>query len=102
MTNEEKLKEEILKQYRSIRSFALDAGIPQSTLSTILIRGIGNTSVNTMIQICQHLGIDIQMFMPAYLKEDYLELYDALDTVDKAEVRGIMKQMLKNEKYKKE
>ena len=40
MTKAEILKKEILKQYRSVRQFALQMNIPYSTLVTALERGI--------------------------------------------------------------
>ena len=40
MTKAEILKREILRQYRSIRQFALELNIPYSTLVTAVERGI--------------------------------------------------------------
>ncbi len=40
MTKAEVLKKEILRQYRSVRQFAMEMGIPYSTLVTALERGI--------------------------------------------------------------
>lgn len=59
MTTEEKLKEYILSRYQSVRDFALHANLSNSTLDSILRRGIGNSSVNNIIKICKTLGISV-------------------------------------------
>lgn len=57
MTIEEKLKDLILTKYRSIREFTQTIDMPYSTFSTIISRGIENSSVNNVIRICKELGI---------------------------------------------
>ncbi len=44
----------------SVRSFALKCGIPESTLYTILKKGVGRASVDNIITICKNLGIKIE------------------------------------------
>ncbi len=58
MNRELKLRNLILDQYTSLRSFAKDADIPYSTLTTLLSRDIGGASFDTVIQICNKLNID--------------------------------------------
>lgn len=58
MTREFKLRNIILNKYESLRQFAISAEIPYSSLMTILSRGIGGGSFDTMIQICNKLDID--------------------------------------------
>ena len=57
MTTEEKLKSFILTQYRSLREFTQEIGMPYSTMTTLLKRGVDNSSVTNVIKICQALGI---------------------------------------------
>lgn len=57
MSIEEKLKNLILSRYKSIREFTQIADIPYSTFSTIINRGIDNSSVTNVIKICKTLGI---------------------------------------------
>lgn len=57
MTVEEKLKDLILTKYRSIREFTQIIDMPYSTFSTIISRGIENSSVTNVIKICKSLGI---------------------------------------------
>jgi len=56
---EEKLKAKILQNYRSIRVFSQIIGVPNSTIATILTKGILNASVTTMIHVCRELNIDL-------------------------------------------
>lgn len=52
------LKKEILKQYRSVRQFAMEMGIPYSTLVTALERGIDGMAYGTVIKICDKLSLN--------------------------------------------
>ncbi|MDL2257956.1 helix-turn-helix domain-containing protein [Eubacteriales bacterium OttesenSCG-928-K08] len=44
---------------KTIKQIALDAGIPVSTLSTILKRGIGGASLDIVLKICTALELDV-------------------------------------------
>lgn len=58
MTRELKLRNAILDQYTSLRQFAKEADIPYSSLMTLLSRGIGGASFDTVMRICMALEID--------------------------------------------
>ena len=60
MNVEERLKELILANYKSIRAFTVAAGIPYSTVDNIFKRGIGGTAVTTVVRICDLLGITVE------------------------------------------
>ena len=60
MNVEERLKEFILANYKSIRAFTVAAGIPYSTVDNIFTRGIGGTAVTTVVRICDLLGITVE------------------------------------------
>ena len=51
------IKTEIKKQYKSVHQFSKQSGIPYSTLSNALSKGIGGTSYDTVIKICNLLNI---------------------------------------------
>ena len=51
------IKTEIKKQYKSVRQFSEKSGIPYSTLSNALSKGIGGTSYETVIKICNLLNL---------------------------------------------
>ncbi len=52
------LKKEILKQYRSVRQFAIEMNIPYSTLVTALERGVEGMAYGTVIRICEKLKLN--------------------------------------------
>ncbi len=58
MTREQNLRNLILDHSTSLRQFAMEADIPYSTLMTLLTRGIGGASFDTVVQICKALEID--------------------------------------------
>lgn len=57
MTKEEKLKAYILKKYHSLREFTLEVDMPYSTVTSVLKRGIDNSSIANVVKICRALGI---------------------------------------------
>lgn len=54
---EEELKNLILSKYKSIREFTNAIDMPYSTADSILKRGIKKSSVDSVIKICEKLGI---------------------------------------------
>lgn len=57
MSIEDKLKDLILSKYGSMVEFAKQIGMANSTLATIMSRGVHKSSVTNIIKICQALGI---------------------------------------------
>lgn len=59
MTAEEKIKELILMQYKSLRDFINNSGIdmPYTTLDGILKRGVSNASISNVLKLCKALNI---------------------------------------------
>ena len=57
MTIEERLKNLIMRRYKSMREFSIIHDIPYTTLKSILLRGVGNSSVSNVLKICKALGI---------------------------------------------
>ena len=57
MTIEDRLKALIIEKYGSIRGFSLATGLANSTVMSILNRGIHNAIISNVIVICQALGI---------------------------------------------
>ena len=58
MNKAEVLKVEILRQYKSVRQFALEMKIPYSTLVTALDRGSGGMAYGTVIMMCDKLNLN--------------------------------------------
>ena len=81
------IKNEIKAQYKSVRKFSEESGIPYSTLSNALSKGVGGTSYDTVVKICQLLDIkqsydeDIVLF-----NDKFHDIYSKLTMLDE---RGI-------------
>lgn len=57
MTIEEKLKQFIELKYKNLREFSMQCNIPYTTVYTILIRGIKNSSLTSILKVCAALRI---------------------------------------------
>ena len=57
MTIEEQLKDLILNRYGSVVRFAEEVELSNSTVSSILYRGIHKASIDNVLKICKTLGI---------------------------------------------
>ena len=51
------IRDEIKRQYKSVKKFSEISGIPYSTLSNALSKGVGGTSYDTVIKICKLLNL---------------------------------------------
>ena len=109
MTKAEILKKEILKQYKSVRQFAMDMGIPYSTLVTALDRGIDGMAYGTVIRICGKLGLNPVDFsslekdasLGALLLENrVMQYYLKLNQNGRDKVMGILEDYTKVPDYK--
>jgi lambda repressor-like predicted transcriptional regulator len=61
MTKSEVIKKLIELKGTSIRSIALEAGIPYTTLRSMLARGIGGAAIDNVIKVCEALGISLDL-----------------------------------------
>ena len=89
------VKTEISRQYKSVRQFAFAVNIPLSTINSALHNGIGGSSFDTVVQICQTLGIKaISSDASFYLTEDtqqLLDQYTQLDDYGRHTIASVMK-----------
>lgn len=60
-SREQFLRNHILDRYTSLRQFAIRADIPYSSILTLLTRGIGGASFDTVMRICHALDMDPDM-----------------------------------------
>ena len=65
----DKIREEIKKQYGSIRKFCDIANIPSTTLTSALSNDIGGMGFDKVAKICEILNLDILTFEKK--KNDY-------------------------------
>mgnify|MGYP002627365948 FL=1 len=109
MAKAEILKKEILKQYRSVRQFALEMNIPYSTLVTALERGVDGMGYGTVIRICDKLNLNPVDFssldQDVNLSEHLLENrvmadYVKLNQEGRDRVLEIMEDMVQLDKYR--
>ena len=102
------LKKEILSQYKSIRQFALEMGIPYSTLVTALERGIEGMAYGTVIRICDKLNLNPVTFKPLedstvseqLLENQVMSYYVKLNQEGKDKILGLMDDLSSLKKYK--
>ena len=108
MTKAEILKREILRQYRSVRQFAMEMNIPYSTLVTALERGIEGMAYGTVIKMCDKLSlnpVDFSLERDASLGARLLENrvmqnYVKLNQEGRDKILELMEDFGQIEKYK--
>ena len=109
MTKAEILKKEILRQYRSVRQFALEMGIPYSTLVTALERGIDGMAYGTVIRMCDKLSLNPVDFsslerdtsLGAQLLENrVMQYYIRLNKKGRKKILEMMEDYVQLEKYR--
>ena len=85
------IKDEIKAQYRSVYKFAEASGIPYTTLSNALSKGIGGTAYDTVVKICAMLNIrqayddDIVL-----LNQQFHDIYTMLTQLDEKGVHTVV------------
>ena len=90
MTIEDELKNYILSRYKSLREFSEFADLPNSTVNTILSRGVFNAKVGNIIQICKALNISADSLADGRIepKLDYCKpMLDVKDIVDDTKLK---------------
>ena len=109
MKKAEILKKAILSQYRSVRQFATELGIPYSTLVTALERGIEGMGYGTVIKMCQQLKLNPIDFTPLdadaalgamILENHVMQKYLKLNQSGRDKVMEMMEDLAQIDKYK--
>lgn len=109
MSKTETLKAEILRQYKSVRQFAMAVAIPYSTIVTALDRGIDGMSYGSVIRICTKLGLNPIDFTRLEKGDDLSEkivenrvmkLYNGLNRSGRRKALDYMSDLSENEKYR--
>ena len=84
------IRDEIKRQYRSLKQFSDASGIPYSTLSNALTRGVGSMSYDSVVKICNLLGLkqaydtDLTIF-----NEQFNEICTLLEDLDEQGVHTV-------------
>lgn len=85
------VKNEIKAQYKSLAKFSEASGIPYTTLSNALSKGIGHTAYDTVVKICAMLHIrqayddDIVLF-----NQQFHDIYTMLTQLDEKGVHTVV------------
>ena len=108
MTKAAILKTEILKQYKSVRQFAIEMEIPYSTLVTALDRGIEGMAYGTGIRMCDKLNLNPVDFSPLnqksllggkIMENRVMQYYVKLNKVGRKKVLDLMEDYVQLDKY---
>ena len=84
------IKSEIKRQYKSLRQFSEQSGIPYSTLSNALTKGIGGTSYDTVVKICDLLNLkQIYDTEVSLFNEQFHEIGTMLTALDEQGVHTV-------------
>ena len=111
MTKAEILKQEILKQYKSVRQFAIDMEIPYSTLVTALDRGIEGMAYGTVIRMCDKLSLNPVDFSTLekgevlgekILENRVMQYYIRLNKKGRKRILEMMEYYVQLEKYREQ
>ena len=109
MTKAEILKQEILRQDKSVRQFALDMEIPYSTLVTALDRGIEGMAYGTVIRMCDKLSLNPVDFSSLekgeilgerILENRVMQYYVQLNKKGRKKILELMEDYVQLEKYR--
>ena len=88
------VRDEISRQYRSVRQFAFAVDIPLSTINSALHNGVGGSSFDTVMRICKILSIKAMSDDAAlYLTDDterLLTQYAKLDDYGRHTISSVM------------
>lgn len=102
------LKAEILKQHKSVRQFAIEMGIPYSTLVTALDRGIDGMAYGTVIKMCDQLNLNPVDFSPInqksllggkIMENRVMQYYLKLNKLGRKKTLELMEDYAQLEKY---
>ena len=108
MTKAAILKTEILKQYKSVRQFAIEMEIPYSTLVTALDRGSEGMAYGTVIRMCDKLNLNPVDFSPLnqksllggkIMENRVMQYYVKLNKVGRKKVLDLMEDYVQLDKY---
>lgn len=84
------IKSEIKKQYGSLARFCNASGIPYSTMTNALYKGVGGTAYDTVTRICEILNIR-QAFTEDLIiyNQEFHDIYQKLTELDRIGVHTV-------------
>lgn len=93
---EDEIKKIIIKRYGSMRSFSDKIGIPNTTVVSILDRGISNSNISNVMKMCKELNISVDKLIDenkivGILQFDNANISDVLSDTIQIPVLGVIK-----------
>ena len=84
MKIEESLKKHITERYGSVRAFAIKHNIAYTTVVSVLKRGINNSSITTIVRICDALNLSSDKLLEGHIvvKSDLFEIKEPVIHLD--------------------
>lgn len=86
------IKAEIKRQYKSVRRFAAEIDVPQSTIISAMRKGVAGTAFETVLKICSALDIKLSMNSGVFMDKENSELlvaFSQLDEIGKHTVKTV-------------
>lgn len=111
MSTEEKLKQYILDNYKSLRDFSIKCDIPYTTVISIINRGIDRAGINTVKSICECLKIDINALARGnvvashnieHMREEFITQYNSLNETGRRRVDLYLEDLIASDRFTKE
>ncbi len=85
------IRDEIKKQYKSIRQFSLISGIPQTTLVSAIKNGISGTAYETVVKICSLLHIELVNYdTHIVMTDDVINMINMFNSLDEKGEHAVM------------
>lgn len=77
----EQIKNKLRSKYPSIKCFSEVSGIPYTTITSALTKGVGGTSYDTVVKMCNLLNIRQSEDYESFIDED-IEILNKLKCLD--------------------
>jgi len=85
------IEAEIKKQFKSTRKFAEEIGVAQTTVVSAIKTGIKGTAYETVIKMCEKLGIEhINYHSHIVMTDDVINLINMYNSLDEKGAHAVM------------
>ena len=88
---EESIRELIIEKYGSMRQFSIEINVPNTTIDSILKRGVYNSNVENVIKICKGLDISVDKLIDENMVVKNIEIQNEENNVEMIPIFGTIK-----------
>lgn len=88
---EESIRKLIIEKYGSMRQFSIEINVPNTTIDSILKRGVYNSNVENVIKICKGLDISVDKLIDENMVVKNIEIQNEENNVEMIPVFGTIK-----------